>query len=278
MNTSRRNNFRRANNTNRSTQNRSMPAGWDDLAEWYDGWVGKDGSKYHNKLAIPTVLELLKAQPGEKILDVGCGQGVLTPHIVKAQAHYVGIDVSEKLLDFAKEHHGNTTNLTTTVTFQQMSSTQLHTHFEENSFDAAIFMLSIQDMNPLPQILKSVAHVLKPGGRVIILMIHPAFRIPRQSAWGEETARKIKYRRIDRYLTPLDIPRKEYPGRKSGISISFHRPIHTYINELAIHGLVTTKMVELAPGNVMDKPNLTRAEIRADEEIPVFMGLCAQKM
>jgi SAM-dependent methyltransferase len=261
----------------RSNQNRSTPKGWDDLAEWYNGWVGKDGSKYHNKLAIPTVLDLLKPQAGERILDVGCGQGVLSPHISQAGADYVGIDVSEKLLELAEQHHGGDSTSDKTVTFKQMSSTQLHTHFEPESFDAAVFMLSIQDMNPLPPIFKSAAKVLKPGGRIIILMIHPAFRIPRQSAWGEETGRKIKYRRIDRYLTPLDIPRKEYPGRKSGVSISFHRPISTYVNELAAQGLAVTQMVEIAPENVMDKPNRTRAEIRADEEIPVFMGIQAVK-
>jgi ubiquinone/menaquinone biosynthesis C-methylase UbiE len=275
MHTDRHYNPKRSNRN--QNNNRSIPKGWDDLAEWYNGWVGKEGSKYHNKLAIPTVLKLLKVKPGERILDVGCGQGVLSPHISQAGANYVGIDVSEKLLKFAKQHHGGDINLTTSVSFEQMSATQLHTHFEPNSFDAAIFMLSIQDMNPLPPIFKSVAQVLNPGGRVVILMIHPAFRIPRQSAWGEETDRKIKYRRIDRYLTPLDIPRKEYPGRKSGMSISFHRPIHTYINELSAQGMAVTQMVEVAPGNVMDKPNRTRAEIRADEEIPVFMGLCAVK-
>lgn len=271
MITAHRNNFRRKKNSNRPPKKHSMPSGWNDLAEWYDGWVGKDGSKYHNKLAIPTVLDLLQAQPGERILDVGCGQGVLAPHIRSMKAQYTGVDVSEKLLEFAQSHHTHEK-----ATFLQVNASQVHTHFSENSFDAAVFLLSIQDMNPLDQILKSVSKVLTKSGRIIILMTHPAFRIPRQSAWGEETARKIKYRRIDRYLTPLDIPRKEYPGKKSGVSISFHRPIYSYINELSALGFTTTKMVEVAPNNIMDKPNRTRSEIRADEEIPVFMGLRAQ--
>jgi SAM-dependent methyltransferase len=263
----------RTNNSTRSSRNRTMPAGWEDLADWYNGWVGKGGSKYHNKLAIPAVLDLLKPKPNERILDVGCGQGVLAPHIIDAKAEYTGVDVSEKLLHFAKEHHFHEK-----TKFLQVSASQVHSHFSPNSFDSAVFLLSIQDMNPLNQILKSVSKVLAKSGKIIILMIHPAFRIPRQSAWGEETSRKIKYRRIDRYLTPLDIPRKEYPGRKSGVSISFHRPIHTYINELTTQGLAVTKMVEIAPENVMDKPNRTRAEIRADQEIPVFMGLRAEKI
>ncbi|MBO0795717.1 MAG: hypothetical protein J2P36_32910, partial [Ktedonobacteraceae bacterium] len=72
----------------------SVPTNWDALTEWYDGWVGRDGSALHRELAIPATIDLLAPRRGERILDVGAGQGVLAPHIAAAQADYVGVDAS----------------------------------------------------------------------------------------------------------------------------------------------------------------------------------------
>lgn len=47
-------------------------------------------------------LELLDPQPGEEILDIGCGDGVLTEEIAKRGAHVVGIDNSESMVAAAK--------------------------------------------------------------------------------------------------------------------------------------------------------------------------------
>ena len=55
------------------------PTSWDALAQWYDGWMGEEGSLHHRAVAVPVLLALLDAEPGEQILDVGAGQGVLAP-------------------------------------------------------------------------------------------------------------------------------------------------------------------------------------------------------
>src|SRR5205807_2443790 len=74
------------------------------------------------------------------------------------------------------------------------------------SFDGVVFMLSLQDMDPLDAVLASAAWALRPGGRLVLLLGHPAFRVPRQSGWGWDAGRKLRYRRVDRYLTPLPVP------------------------------------------------------------------------
>jgi SAM-dependent methyltransferase len=48
------------------------------------------------------VLQLLDPKPGELILDVGCGDGVLTERIVGAGAHVIGIDSSEEMVEAAR--------------------------------------------------------------------------------------------------------------------------------------------------------------------------------
>lgn len=247
---------------------RSERKGWDNLAGWYDGWVGKEGSKHHQRMAIPAALSLLDLKPGEHLLDIGCGQGVFAPSVREAGAEYTGIDVSPALLDLARKHHGKGSR------FYEADACKLELSrdLRAASFDAAVFILSIQDINPLDSALRGAAWSLKPGGRLVIVMTHPAFRIPRQSGWGYDENRKLTYRRIDRYLTPLSVPLKPYPGQ-SGVSISFHRPISAYINGLAGYGLAVDAMQEIPSY----KAETDEAENPSEKEIPLFMSLRARK-
>jgi len=141
-------------------------------------------------------------------------------------------------------------------------------------FDAVVFLLSIQDMNPLDDVLRAAAAVLNDGGRLVILMTHPCFRVPRQSGWGHDADRDLRFRRIDRYLQPLKVPMKAYGPNRSGVSVSFHRPLSHYINSLAACGLLVDALDEITS----HKPGTSKAEQRANAEIPLFVGLRARKV
>lgn len=243
---------------------KKSPSGWNDVAQWYDGWVGKDGSEHHQQLAIPALLDCLELQANQAILDIGCGSGVLAPHISKAQAHYTGIDISPKLIQTAKGYHGKQGN------FRVCDARQLRGQFKPESFDKAVFLLSIQDMNPLEDVLRNAAYALRGGGMLAIIMTHPCFRIPRQSGWGYEASKKLQYRRIDRYLTPLKVPMKQH---KQGVTISFHRPLSVYINTLAACGFMIDKLDEITTYQAVND----KAQQRANEEFPLFMAIRARK-
>jgi SAM-dependent methyltransferase len=241
---------------------------WDPVAEWYNGWVGKKGSYYHRNLAIPLTLELLNLKPKERLLDVGAGQGVLAPYISRKGAEYVGLELSKALVKLAIKYHGQD------GLFLHGDARGLPSHpkLSPNSFDAAVFLLSIQDMDPLEAVIASVGAVLKPGGRLVILMLHPCFRVPRQSGWGFDERRKLTYRRVDSYLRPLAVPMKEHRG---GVTRSFHRPLETYFNTLSDAGFGLERLRE-----VPDAPhkNSKRAKEGAvNPDIPLFLALSARK-
>ncbi len=249
---------------NRRRERRFTSSGWDPVANWYDGWVGQDGSDHHRRLAIPALLDLLLPHPGEAILDIGSGQGVLAPFVAERGAAYTGVDVSARLVKTARRRHGQSGRFIL-ADARDLAESQA---VRAASFDAAVFLLSIQDMNPLLAVLQSAGWALKPGGRLVILMTHPCFRIPRQSGWGHDAKRKLRYRRIDRYLTPLRVPMKPYPGQAGGATISFHRPLNEYVNGLAACGLLIDQMAEIPTH---------RAASLADQEIPLFLALRAWK-
>lgn len=252
---------------------------WDPVAEWYTGWVGESGSKHHQLLALPAALDLLVPVSGERVLDIGAGSGVLAPLIAELGAQYVGVDASEKLIQFAQSHHGQHGR------FLRGDATRLAelAHLRGGSFDAAVFVLSIQDMAPLDTVLRSAAWALRPGGRIVIVMTHPCFRVPRQSGWGWDDARRLRYRRVDRYLTELAVPMKAYGARKpdgarTSATRSFHRPLEAYINGLAMCGLLIDSMREIPTYQVAPAGPHARAENLAHQEIPLFLGLRATKV
>lgn len=250
---------------------RTGRSSWDSVAGWYDGTLGVRGSPHHRKAAVPTVMRLADLRPGEALIDVGCGQGVLAHHVLKAGASYLGVDASEAMVRLARKRRGDEGR------FEHGDARDLvgTTSARAGAFDVAAFMLSLQDMDPLPDVIASAAAVLKPGGRLVVFMVHPAFRAPRGSGWGYDERRKLVYRRVERYLSRAAMPMKSYAeagaaGR--GATISFHRPLQDYFAALADNGLWVDALLEL-PDPV--KADDDRA---SSPEVPLFLALRAHRV
>lgn len=242
---------------------------WDAVADWYAGWNGKAGSRHHQELAIPLATKLLALKSGEAVADLGCGHGVMTRPVVSAGASLTGFDLSPRLIARARQHHGRLAR------FEVADVTRLKAEatLRPASFDAALFLLSIQDIDPLAAAIESAAWLLRPGGRLVLVMLHPCFRVPRQSGWGWDEGRSLQYRRLDSYLSPLAVPMQPYPGRH-GTTRSYHRPLGAYVAALRAAGLSLTAMEEV-PG--LDGRNGTRAERRAAAEFPLLLGVRATR-
>lgn len=251
---------------------RQTTKGWDPLAKWYDGWMGQRGSYHHQQLAIPAVLDLLELRSVDRVLDMGCGQGVLAQYVSKTGAAYTGIDASPKLIDIAKQRNPRTDKFVVADVTDKALASQLG----GKKFSAAVFLLSIQDIADLKMAIANTAALVNKHGRVVLLLMHPAFRIPRQSGWGFDEGRKLQYRRVDRYLSPMQVPLKAYPGSNSGVSISHHRPMSDYINTLADNGFVTDRLLEI-PASALNKSR-NKAEEMATAEIPLFLAIRAIKI
>lgn len=257
----------------KSNKPRAASRSWEAVANWYLGWSGAEGSRHHRELAIPALAALLAPEKGERILDIGCGAGALAPAILAAGAHYTGIDKSPKLIAHARRRHPRG------ASFCIGDATRLQAvpALSEAGFDAAAFLLSIQDIDPLDAALRAAAWSLRSGGRLVMLMTHPCFRVPRQSGWGWDEGRGLRFRRIDRYLMPLDIPMQEYGGGKPGVTRSYHRPLETYVSALAAAGFVIEAMNEIPAPHFGAPEQEARAHRLARQEFPLFLCLRARR-
>jgi ubiquinone/menaquinone biosynthesis C-methylase UbiE len=243
---------------------------WDHVAPWYDSLAADQGSDYHRAVVIPGVLRLLAASRGESVLDVACGQGAVARALHDAGCAVVGVDLSRKLIDAARKRSP------AGLRFVVGDARKLP-DLGESAFDAAVCVLAMQNIDPVEPVFAEVARVLRPGGRLVAVVNHPAFRIPRQSRWKLDERRKLLAREVDGYLSPMKIPIDMRPFRRPGRSVTYthHRPLQAYVRAATGSGLVIDALEEW-PSHRSSQPGpMARAENRARAEIPLFLAIRA---
>src|SRR5258708_246752 len=123
------------------------------------------------------LLDQLALRGDERVLDVGCGRGLMTIGIAKRltkMGRVTGIDVwstealSGNSLDAAKQN-AKLERLSDRVTFESCPVHSLH--FRDNTFDVVVSSLAIHHLTDdrlREQALHEMLRVLKPGGRLLI--------------------------------------------------------------------------------------------------------------
>jgi trans-aconitate methyltransferase len=104
------------------------------------------------------VFELLAAKPGERILDLGCGDGALTAKIASTGAEVVGVDSSASMVEAAQALG---------LDARLLSGDQLQF---DREFDAVFSNAALHWMRNQDAVLTGVHRALKPGGRFVVEM------------------------------------------------------------------------------------------------------------
>lgn len=253
-------------------KHRSPKSSWQPVHQWYNDLVGEKGHYYHQHLILPRVIELLKMKDGDALLDLACGQGVLSRSL-PTDVEYVGVDAARSLIEAAQKQVENPKHhfVVGDLMKPALSTTK-------SDFTHASIILALQNIKDPKRVFQHAAEHLRKGGKFIIVLNHPAFRIPRQSSWGVDETKKTQYRRIDRYMTPMEIPIQAHPGQqqRSTVTWSYHFPLSTYFAELARVGFVVTGFEEWSSDKT-SQGKAAKMENRSRSEIPMFAAIVAEK-
>lgn len=133
---------------------------FNDLApEW-------DDKVYHSPEKIRFILDITGVAPGFKILDVGCGTGVLIPFLIEkigSSGVIIGLDIAEKMLERAREKFPK--SLFPTVKFVHADIM----NFESlDKFDLIIFYSVFPHIQEKQKCIEKAASMLTPGGKLAI--------------------------------------------------------------------------------------------------------------
>lgn len=253
---------------------------WDRVSGWYDDLLSNKGSDHHEKVLIPGTLRLLNPGPGQRILDIACGQGILSRAIAARGASVTAIDASPGLIERARAHGGE---IDYRVADAQTLADALAP--EAGSFDSAVSLMALMNIEDLDAVLAGAAAVLREGGVLVAVILHPAFRTPRQTAWGFEGGQaesQRQFRRVDAYLGESAIPITMNPGAHASgeeavTTTTFHRPISRYVEAARRAGLLIDTIEEWPSERTSDSGPRAEEENRARREIPMFLAFRARK-
>ena len=219
-----------------------MASSYDEIAEWYDNWVGTH-SMSDDPFFRP-LEALIGDVAGQRICDLACGQGRVARYLASQGATVVGIDLSAKLLAIARQHEEATPQGIEYIhaDVQRLDSAA----FEP--FDGVVCSMALMDISDLTGAARSIASLLRPEGWFAFTILHPCFHT---SESGEIETPTGAARTISRYFVEghwRSDTRTGPPGKVG----AYHRTLSTYVNTLSDAGLQLERLSE--PGMEVPRP------------------------
>ncbi len=238
---------------------------WGKVATWYGEYLDKEGT-YQSDVIRPNVLRMLALKPSERMLDLACGQGFFSREFAATGAQVIGCDIAPELIAYAKKSVPNVQFVVTPANDLRFA--------KDASFDAAACILAIQNIEDMAGVFGEVRRVLVPGGRFVLVLNHPTFRVMKRSSWGWDAEAQVQFRRIDGYLSQSRTQIDMHPGeKKKEHTISYHRSLQDFFKALTKHRLMVTRLEEWTSHKTSERGPRQKAEDLARKEIPLFMAL-----
>lgn len=241
---------------------------YDEIAEWYDTWVGAHAMSDDPYYA---AAELLMGKvAGLRVGDVACGQGRVSRHLADRGARVVGVDLSEKLLEIARRHEETAPR---GVEYLHGDASTLD-GLADASFDGVVCHMALMDIPDLTATLRSIARILRPGGWFVFAILHPCYHTARS---GEIETPDGVVRTIGRYFEEGHWRSESRPGPPGKVG-AYHRTLSTYFNALSDSGLVVARMAEPSEESVGgDSPSLSGSGRPVWREVPaVLVARCVK--
>jgi SAM-dependent methyltransferase len=134
------------------------------------GWDSGRASPYHRGLGamtsrpLPALLDAAAVGTGSAVLDVATGPGYAAALAAERGAKVMAVDLSREMLDLAATLHPE-------IEFRQADANALP--FEDATFDAVVSNLLMPHVSDLPAVVRELARVVRPGGRVALTTWDP---------------------------------------------------------------------------------------------------------
>jgi SAM-dependent methyltransferase len=208
-----------------------LATAWEAHADEWIAWAREPGHDGFWEWTWPALRELLPASEG-LILDIACGEGRLGRELAQLGHHVVGIERSPSLAQAAASHAS-----ALPVALADAAALPL----KDAAVGLAVACMCLQDIDRLDAATAEMARVLRPGGTLLVALVHPVANCVLEPADGNALV-------TEHYLTER---RMETDVERAGLHMTFvsmHRPLSAYVCSLARGGFAVTDLRELGAG------------------------------
>ena len=221
---------------------------WNENAAFWDERMS-EGNDFVEVLIWPATERLLRLQPGERVLDVACGNGLTSRRLAAMGAEVVAFDFAEEMIAFARkrtrEHAGRITYHVLDATDESALLT-----LGEGTFDAVLSNMALFDIAEIRPLMRACARLLRPGGRFVFSVVHPCFNNPHMIHSAEMEDRDgqivtVYSVRVFGYMTPSTALGAAIAGQPKA-QYYFHRPLQMLLGAALDAGFVVDGLEERA--------------------------------
>jgi len=204
-------------------------------------------------LVHPAILSMAGEVQGKRILDFGCGDGVLAKQLAERGASVVGVDKSAVAVELAVQSYGSLDRLEFRQVRPESNPPNYSCVLEDGPFDLAVLsfvLVTVATPEEAEAIFAMLGRAVRPGGRLIFAESHPCYQHLDFSA-ATMKHREEDYRRV---CSPFSVElRDAYDPQKKVEFTDFHRPLGNIADLFFKGGFLIRRFEELyddasAPG------------------------------
>lgn len=211
---------------------------WEANTEYWVRVIRERRDRYRTELTDRAVLDAIGPCADLRVLDAGCGEGYLARTLASRGADVVGVDACQGLIDAAE---GLRADGPGSATFRRASVDALP--LEDSSFDLVVCNHLFSHLHDPSRAIGEFGRVLKSGGRLVILTLHPCFYTGNSERGAADSVRASEYfagRGIDQHFL---VDGLESPSKIT----SWLHPLEFYSKTLREAGFVIADLREPHP-------------------------------
>lgn len=229
---------------------------WDHNAERWSASISQGIDRINEQFGVPFFMDAIGDVQDLEVLDAGCGEGRSSRHLAARGARVTGVDVSSEMIAEAvsKESQaplGTVYHITSCADLKPFSAC---------SFDLVTSFMALMDTPQLSHVLQEFYKVVRPGGKVAVMVRHPCFFTPGFSVYSNRTGVRSGLR-VSHYFA--EKPYKErwkFQGQEQDAFMVTRFPytLSDYVNTMLAVGFSIASLSEPRPsGEVCARlPNL----------------------
>jgi SAM-dependent methyltransferase len=228
-------------NDSHAPDRRALRQAWEASAPAWIAWARTPGHDSYWRFHRDAFLPLVPAPQG-LTLDVGCGEGRVSRDLSRLGHRVVGVDASPAMAASAASHpEGGALVVVGDAAALPVA---------DGVADCVVAFMSLQDVDGMEQAVGEIGRVLRPGGRLVIAITHPANTAGRFVAGDDGTQVFALERSWFVRVALADTCERD------GLTMTFHsehRPLHDYSDALADAGFLIERLREVGDSDPAEK-------------------------